>query len=99
MLIAEKCVTECFFAFLKIDEKPILELQKQAAKFDIKKQKLGIFCMGKINPSNGMKKKEKNFQKCKETDFVQCFSMCVKMIIKETLCENVLSVIVKLVTC
>jgi len=62
VLIAEKCVTECFFAFLKIDEKPILELQKQAAKFDIKKQKLGIFCMGKINPSNGMKKR-KEFSK------------------------------------
>ena len=85
MLIAEKCVTECFFAFLKIDEKPILELQKQAAKFDIKKQKLGIFfCMGKINPSNGMKKKKRIFKNVKKTDFVQCFSMCVKMIIKET---------------
>lgn len=43
MLIAEKCVTECFFVFLKIDEKPILELQKLAAKFDIKKTKIGHF--------------------------------------------------------
>ena len=95
MLIAEKCVTECFFAFLKIDEKPILELQKQAAKFDIKKQKLGIFLYGKNQPIKWDEKKKKRiFKNVKKTDFVQCFSMCVKMIIKETwiVCENVWSV-------
>ena len=94
MLIAEKCVTECFFAFLKIDEKPILELQKQAAKFDIKKQKLGIFLYGKNQPIKWDEKKKRIFKNVKKTDFVQCFSMCVKMIIKETwiVCENVWSV-------
>ena len=63
MLIAEKCVTECFFAFLKIDENPILELKKQAAKFDIKKQKLGIFLYGKNQPIKWDEKKRKEFSK------------------------------------
>ena len=88
MLIAEKCVTECFFAFLKIDEKPILELQKQAAKFDIKKQKLGIFLYGKNQPIKWDEKKKRIFKIVKKLILCNVFQcvwkwsskkLCVRM--------------------
>lgn len=77
MLIAEKCVTECFFAFLKIDEKPILELQKQAAKFDIKKKtKIGHFLYGKNQPIKWDEKKKRIFKNVKKLILCNVFQ-CV----------------------
>jgi len=63
VLIAEKCVTEFFFAFLKIEIKnQFWNSKNKPQNLILKNKNWAFFCMGKINPSNGMKKR-KEFSK------------------------------------
>lgn len=85
MLIAEKCVTEFFFAFLKIEIKnQFWNSKNKPQNLILKNKNWAFFLYGKNQPIKWDEKKKRIFKNVKKTDFVQCFSMCVKMIIKET---------------